>query len=212
MGLRFPQQIARIDTISRKPIGQFIEAALVQRLQTHVSDIDSILISDYQNGLLNTNLISLVKQVSDGKVPIIVDAQGALDKYHGVDVVKCNSDDASRFLNAELVGNDDFADAARELANRLLVKTAIVITRGSEGATIATQEEVAHIGAPNVSDVYDTVGAGDTWIAVYTLAIAANASLPDAAMLANYASGIVVRHVGNYTPSPDELLKALSGK
>lgn len=210
MGLRFPQQIARIDTISRQPIGQFIEAALVQRLQTHVTDVQAILISDYQNGLLNASLISLVKQLASGRVPIIVDAQGALDKYHGVDVVKCNADDASQFLNTRLEGDKDFADAAQELANRLLVKSAIVITRGSEGATIATQEEIAHVPAPDVSDVYDTVGAGDTWIAVMTLAIVAGASLPDAAMLANYASGIVVRHVGNYTPSPDELLQALA--
>ncbi len=210
MGLRFPQQIARIDTISRQPIGQFIEAALVQRLQTHVKEVQAILISDYQNGLLNASLISLVKQLASGQVPIVVDAQGALDKYHGVDVVKCNADDASQFLNTPLDGDKDFADAAQELANRLLVKSAVVITRGSEGATIATQEDVAHIPAPDVSDVYDTVGAGDTWIAVVTLAIIAGASLPDAAMLANTASGIVVQHVGNYTPSPDELLQALA--
>jgi bifunctional ADP-heptose synthase (sugar kinase/adenylyltransferase) len=60
-----------------------------------------------------------------------------------------------------------------------------------------------------VSDVYDSVGAGDTTIAVMTLALIGGASYHDAVMLANYASGIVVRHVGNYTPSPDELLKTL---
>src|SRR5690606_23430467 len=135
--------IARIDTISRKPIGQFIEAALVQRLQTHVSNVQAVLISDYQNGLLNANLISLVKQLSSGQVPIIVDAQSALDKYHGVDVVKCNADDAALFLNAELNSDDDFADAAHELANRLMTKTAVVITRGANGATIASTEETA---------------------------------------------------------------------
>lgn len=210
MGLRFPQQIARIDTISRQPIGQFIEAALVQRLQNHISTVQAILISDYQNGLLNTGLISLVKQLASGQVPIIVDTQGALDKYHGVDVVKCNADDAANFLNTQLDNDSDFADAAQELANRLLVKSSVVITRGSNGATIATQNETVHIPAPDVSDVYDTVGAGDTWIAVLTLAIIADASLPDAAMLANTASGIVVQHVGNYTPSPDEFLEALS--
>lgn len=210
MGLRFPQQIARIDTISRQPIGQFIEAALVQRLQNHISTVQAILISDYQNGLLNTGLISLVKQLASGQVPIIVDTQGALDKYHGVDVVKCNADDAANFLNTRLDSDSDFADAAQELASRLLVKSALVITRGSNGATVATQDEIVHIPAPDVSDVYDTVGAGDTWIAVLTLAIIAAANLPDAAMLANTASGIVVQHVGNYTPSPDEFLEALS--
>jgi bifunctional ADP-heptose synthase (sugar kinase/adenylyltransferase) len=60
-----------------------------------------------------------------------------------------------------------------------------------------------------VTDVYDTVGAGDTAIAVMTLASIAGADYPTAVTLANYASGIVVRHVGNYAPSPDEFLQAL---
>jgi bifunctional ADP-heptose synthase (sugar kinase/adenylyltransferase) len=53
------------------------------------------------------------------------------------------------------------------------------------------------------------VGAGDTAIAVLTLGVAAGASYADAAMLANYASGLVVRRVGNYAPTPDELTWAL---
>ncbi|MGB7341943.1 MAG: PfkB family carbohydrate kinase [Phototrophicaceae bacterium] len=210
MGLRFPQQIARIDTISRDPIGQFIQAALMQRLQTHIDSTDAILISDYQNGLLTSNVITLVKQINRGNKPVIVDTQGALDKYHGVDVIKCNADDAAQFLNTSLETNEDFAGAARELALQLSVKTAVVITRGSDGATLATQDAAAYVNAPDVSDVYDTVGAGDTWIAVMTLAMIAGADLADAALLANVASGIVVRHVGNYTPSPAELLAALS--
>jgi bifunctional ADP-heptose synthase (sugar kinase/adenylyltransferase) len=60
-----------------------------------------------------------------------------------------------------------------------------------------------------VTDVYDTVGAGDTAIAVMTLAVAAGASYPDAAVLANYASGLVVRRVGNYAPTPEELARAV---
>ncbi|MEP6985981.1 MAG: PfkB family carbohydrate kinase, partial [Chloroflexota bacterium] len=62
--------------------------------------------------------------------------------------------------------------------------------------------------APAVTDVYDTVGAGDTTIAVLTLAVAAGAPLAESTILANYASGLVVRRVGNYTPSPDELVWA----
>jgi bifunctional ADP-heptose synthase (sugar kinase/adenylyltransferase) len=42
-----------------------------------------------------------------------------------------------------------------------------------------------------------------------TLASIAGADYPTAVTLANYASGIVVRHVGNYAPSPDEFLQAL---
>ena len=42
------------------------------------------------------------------------------------------------------------------------------------------------------------------------LAGAAGADPAQAVTLANYASGLVVRRVGNYAPSPDELLRALA--
>ena len=209
MGLRFPQQIARIDTISRKSIGPYVEAGLLQIIQRHIPNIKAILFSDYQNGLLTNSIVQLVKQIGSGRVLLVVDTQGALDKYQGFDVVKCNADDASEYLQRRLQTDEDFADAALALAENLAVKQALVITRGGDGATVVEEGRVSHCLAPNVSDVYDTVGAGDTWIAVLTLAIVAGTSVHDAAMLANAASGVVVQHVGNYAPTPEDLLKAL---
>jgi rfaE bifunctional protein kinase chain/domain len=209
MGLRFPQQMARIDTISRKPVGPYVEAGLLQIIQRHLPNIKAILFSDYQNGLLSNSMVQLVKQLGSGRVPLVVDTQGALEKYQGFDVVKCNADDASEYLNRRLQSDDDFEEAAITLAENLSVKQAMVITRGGDGATIAEEGRVSHYAAPHVSDVYDTVGAGDTWIAVLTLAIVAGTSIEEAATLANVASGVVVQHVGNYTPTADDLLKAL---
>jgi rfaE bifunctional protein kinase chain/domain len=209
MGLRFPQQMARIDTISRKPVGPYVEAGLLQIIQRHLPNIKAILFSDYQNGLLSNSMVQLVKQLGSGRVPLVVDTQGALEKYQGFDVVKCNADDASEYLNRRLQSDDDFEEAAITLAENLNVKQAMVITRGGDGATIAEEGSVSHYAAPHVSDVYDTVGAGDTWIAVLTLAIVAGTSIEEAATLANVASGVVVQHVGNYTPTADDLLKAL---
>lgn len=209
MGFRFPQQIARIDTISRKAIGHYVEAGLLQIIQRQIPNLNALLFSDYQNGLLTQSLVSLVKQVASGHVLLVVDTQGTLEKYRGFDVVKCNADDASSYLQRQLRNDEDFAKAALELAEDIAVKKAMVITRGAEGATIAENGEVSHCAAPNVSDVFDTVGAGDTWIAVLTLAIVAGASVRDGAILANVASGIVVQHVGNYAPTPEDLLKAL---
>ena len=50
------------------------------------------------------------------------------------------------------------------------------------------------------------IGAG---VAGVGAAVAAGAPYDAATTLANYASGLVVRRVGNYAPSPDELAWAL---
>lgn len=139
------------------------------------------------------------------------DAQGDFDKYTGVSVVKCNADEARAYLRRELSSDEDFAAAALELRERLALTLGMVITRGADGATVAhANGSATHCPAPAITDVYDTVGAGDTAIAVITLALATGIDLIDATMLANAASGIVVRRVGNYAPTPHELMEAVT--
>ncbi|MDD5634146.1 MAG: PfkB family carbohydrate kinase, partial [Candidatus Omnitrophica bacterium] len=57
--------------------------------------------------------------------------------------------------------------------------------------------------------VFDVSGAGDTVIAVYTLAIASGASPIAAAHIANCAAGIVVGKVGVAVVEKEELLSGL---
>lgn len=212
MGLRFPQQVARLDTLSRESVAAHMEHAIIEYIGAHLNSVNAILLSDYHTGLLTPSLVGSIKDsVRQHNLTLTADAQGELAKYTGYGLVKCNADEAQVYLRRRLVSAADFEAAAAELCRMLNLTGGMVITRGGDGATLATaQGETAHCPAPSVTDVYDTVGAGDTAIAVLTLAIAAGAAYQDAAVLANYASGLVVRRVGNYAPSTDELLWALA--
>ena len=59
------------------------------------------------------------------------------------------------------------------------------------------------------SQVADVTGAGDTVIGTFALATAAGGSPAEAALLANYAGGVVVRKMGTTTVSTDELRTAI---
>ncbi len=209
MGLRFPQQVARLDTLSREPISASIERQVRAAIAEQVASASAVLVSDYDGGLLTASLVETLRRLA-GSALLSADAQGHLDKYARFGLVKCNADDARRTLGRDLRGDAAFAAAARDLCQRLRLSQAMIITRGPEGATVAEADgPVTHCPAPAVSDVYDVVGAGDTFVAVLTLAVSAGAPLADAALLANYASGLVVRRVGNYAPAPAELRWAL---
>ena len=211
MGLRFPQQVARMDTLSREPISADTERKVRAVIEQEMSSAAAVLLSDYHTGLLTHSLVSTIQALAgSSRVLLTADAQGQLDKYAHFDIVKCNAAEAADFLRRPLRTESDFNTAARELCNTLQLARGMVITRGADGATVAMPEaEPVHCPAPAVTDVYDTVGAGDTTIALITLAVAAGASLADATSLANYASGLVVRRVGNYAPTPAELIEAL---
>ncbi|MCY4063283.1 MAG: PfkB family carbohydrate kinase [Chloroflexi bacterium] len=213
MGLRFPQQVTRIDTVTRQPIDDETESLVVDLASGKLADVNAVLLSHYHGGLLTPSLVRRIRDLCAAYgVLHAADVQGNFDAFSQLDVIKCNADDARRYLNRQLDSDEDFSQAARQLHDRLGIRRATIITRGAAGATLAANGETTHCPAPSVSDVYDTVGAGDTTIATLTLALAAGIDEPEALMLANYASGIVVRHFGNYAPTPAELIRSIDGE
>jgi D-glycero-beta-D-manno-heptose-7-phosphate kinase len=211
MGLRFPQQVARLDTLSREPVSTAVEKRVRNAIDQEIGLAGAVLLSDYHTGLLTPSLVSTIRKLANAQGKLLTaDAQGKLDKYVGFGVVKCNADEARAYLRRDLQTDEEFGAAALELCETLKLTGGMVITRGADGATVGICDgQAVRCPAPAVTDVYDTVGAGDTAIAVLTLAVSAGASYTDATTLANYASGLVVRKVGNYAPTPDELAWAL---
>ncbi|MCY3832926.1 MAG: PfkB family carbohydrate kinase [Chloroflexi bacterium] len=212
MGLRFPQQLTRIDSLTREPIDPETESLIVGFARRVLDETDAVLLSHYDGGLLTSPLVARLRDLcaAGGKL-LAADAQGNFETFSGLDIIKCNAEDAGRYLNRGLVSDSDFSEAALQLHEALGAVRATIITRGNQGATLAAQDRVHHCPAPQVSDVFDTVGAGDTAIATLVLALVAGAAAKEAVTLANHASGIVVRHFGNYSPSPAELMRSLGG-
>jgi rfaE bifunctional protein kinase chain/domain len=139
-----------------------------------------------------------------------VDTQGSFDKYKGFDLIKANRQETEGALGRILQSDLDYCIAGQEVLDRLGASAA-VITRGAEGLSlVATTVGCLHLAAANRSEVFDVTGAGDTIVAVATLAWLAGASPLQAAQLANAAAGLVVRKLGNGTVSPDELERALA--
>ena len=87
---------------------------------------------------------------------------------------------------------------------------ALIVTRGRDGMMVFERGGVAHSLAVFGSDqAVDVTGAGDTVIAVLTLALAVGATPLEAAQLANYAGGIVVMKRGTATVTRVELSEAI---
>jgi D-glycero-beta-D-manno-heptose-7-phosphate kinase len=210
MGLRFPQQMARIDKISRAPISGEVEQQILACIDSLAEQVSAIIVSDYLTGLLTNRVVDAIRVVGGSRSLLLAaDAQGELGKYTGFDLVKCNADEAARYTGRDLRTDADYAQAGQSMVETMGLR-GMLITRGPDGVTLSQRDQTAvHIPAIHVEDVYDTVGAGDTVLAVMTLALVAGASYIDAAALANVAAGIVVRKVGNYAPTPDDLRLAL---
>lgn len=207
---RLPQQVARIDRLDRSPLDTAVEAQIVAVLQAQVPGAAAVLCSDYQLGLLTPRVIATVRELCARYGALFtVDAQGGARLYHGADLFRCNNTEAEAALGRSLVSAADYAAGLAELRAALQAQL-VIVTQGPQGLSmIGADVPYMHIPAVAVSEVFDTIGAGDTFIAVATLALAAGIAAPDAAMLANTAAALVVRRLGNAVVTPEELIAAL---
>ena len=212
------QQVARIDHLDRRPISGDVERDLIAAIERLVPGCDAVLLSNYKSGTLTRAVVERTREVASagGKI-LAVDSQGDLTHFRGFGIVKCNQPEAEDALRRPLKSEDDFRKGLADLLDSLEAR-AVIVTRSAEGMSVMTRGgEYAHIPVTNTSEVFDVTGAGDTVIALVTLGAAAGAdpslhsgqALFDAARLANYGAGVVVRKWGNAVLRLGELRAAL---
>src|SRR5438477_555544 len=81
----------------------------------------------------------------------------------------------------------------------------ILVTLGEQGMMLFQKDETPHHIPTKARQVFDVSGAGDTAIALFTLALACDATPAEAAEIANHGSAVVVGKLGTATVTRDEL-------
>lgn len=209
------QQIVRIDRESDIPTDPDTRLAFERAVRQSLVGCDAVLVSDYGSGLVTPHLVATIKRrlASSRRrrpVPVVVDSRFDLLRYRAVSACTPNEAEVEQALGIT-IGDDPtrLERAGRALLRKLRPK-GVVLTRGSRGmAVFVPGQRTAHIPVYGTDEVADVTGAGDTVIATITLALAAGASLYEAARLANYSGGLVVMKRGTATVSADELRQAV---
>ena len=170
------------------------------------------LVSDYGFGLVHPGTVgTLLPALQEGRHPLFVDSRLQLRLFRGITAATPNLQEAEATLG-EPIGDDPARLRRAGMAMReSLGAEALVMTQGSLGMSVfAKGEEPMHVPVYGTDEVADVTGAGDTVIGALTLAVLAGCRYDEAALLATYASGIVVMKRGTATVSREELRQALS--
>ncbi len=205
------QQIVRIDREKKEPLSGSSEQTINNYILSHIGEMAGVILSDYGSHTISPGIMrSAIDACRMAGIPCMVDSRYNIMAFTGVTVVKQNESEAATALGFEITDEKTLLTAGRGILERLNAK-AVLITRGPDGMTLFEDSGVfTHIPVTNISEVYDVTGAGDTVVAAMTLALAAGAPYLDAARLANFAAGIVVRKLGTAATTPGELAEAVS--
>ncbi len=207
------QQVVRFDRETRTDIRPESIENLLTFIGENLDRLDAIVVADYGKGVISASLMKglrkLIQSAAGESVKIAVDPKtGNFEYYHGVDVITPNHHEAGIFCRFEIVDEETLVRAGKQMLKELNCRS-VLITQGKDGMTLFENGgEIIHI--PTVAkNVFDVTGAGDTVIGTFSLALASGLDLKSAAVLSNYAAGIVVGEVGTSTVSAEELKKLI---
>jgi len=166
-------------------------------------------LSDYGYGSVQPGLVPDVRDALGPGCRVLCDSRYRLGELEGLDGATPNQEEAEALLGGPLPEGEELDAAGRRLVERLGVGF-LLITRGSRGMSLFHGSSVCHLPVHGTDQVADVTGAGDTVLGTFSLALAAGAQPLEAALLANYAGGIVVMKQGTATLSPEELKEAVA--
>jgi rfaE bifunctional protein kinase chain/domain len=203
-----PQQIVRVDRLRHtdspirlpwKPLGQSLRSA------------DAIILSDYGYGAVYADLLARLSEAArQNHIPIVVDSRFRMSQFQGVTSITPNITELEAAIGIS-IGSD--AELLRKVGQGVLRRQrlrSLLVTQGRFGMTLfEPHKKPLHIPIYGTDEVTDVTGAGDTVIAVFTLALACGAPAEHAARLANYAGGLVVMKRGTATITRAELRAAI---
>lgn len=204
------QQVVRFDQEKELPLSASLQRELENLVKEKIAKSDGVILSDYGKGVVTQKIIQTAIQTSKRyNKPVCVDPKVEHFRlYKQVTCITPNLLEAMGGMNKiKLNGKEEFENMGKAILRELQCRS-VLITQGESGMTLFEKKRVTHIPT-RAREVFDVTGAGDTVIAVLTLALASGADLVSAATLANFAAGIVVGKLGTATVSPTELKDAL---
>jgi D-beta-D-heptose 7-phosphate kinase/D-beta-D-heptose 1-phosphate adenosyltransferase len=204
------QQVVRTDREDAGDVTGRMQDALFEALRRELPSCQAFVVSDYQKGVVTAPLLERALPLARRRrVPVLVDPKlRHFPLYRRVTVVTPNQVEAEQATGIRIHGEAELLAAARRILSLLGCRAAL-ITRGEHGLSLFERGHPPLHVPTAAREVFDVTGAGDSVIATMALALAAGASLGEAAVLANCAAGVVVGKIGTAQASPDEVLAAV---
>lgn len=205
------QQVVRFDreTVGDIP-GQSL-ASIMRFVRQKIKTIDVIIIEDYGKGVIQPSLLKeVVSLAKKFRKPVIVDPKEKhFSYYRGVTCITPNRSEAYGAIeNGKHRADLTISEVGRKLLSKLNCE-AVLMTLGEDGMALFEKKGRVTQIPTAAREVFDVSGAGDTVIAVFSLAVAVGADLREAAVISNLAAGIVVGKLGTATVTSDEIEHAL---
>ena len=211
------KSLLRVSTLHQDPISSKLENKIFSKLIKILKNVNILIFSDFNYGCLTNDFINkVIKYCKKNNILIAADSQsssqiGDISKFQGADLLTPTEREAR-------ICTHNHAEALHILASNLQKKSKaknLIIKLGGEGVFIRPDKndkietwKEDRIEAMNLFPK-DTAGAGDSLLAITSMALAAGSNIWESVFLGSLASAIQVGTVGNTVIKKKDLLREL---
>ncbi len=188
----------RIDFENYTSLSKKTEDKIIDYLDNHM-DLDALLVCDQMAfGCITERIRNKITSLAKQGLFVVADSRENISKYKYA-FVKPNDFEAKK-----ATGEQDEKQAALKL-NEITEKP-VIVTRGEKGCLIVVNGNTSYVDAVKVEAPIDIVGAGDAFMAAFSLSYKATEDIKFSCEFANTASAVVIKKIGTTgTASREEI-------
>ncbi len=209
------QHVVRVDREGPPPGHLNFHVQALERFERMLPAFDAVIVEDYAKGFLTQEFVEGIGALArrTGKI-VTVDPNPRNDlRWTGVTAIKPNRAEAfhaAGYPSSDAVTPGGDIPFLNEVGAKLLEKwdtEMLLVTLSEHGMALFQRGQARETIEPcQPREVFDVSGAGDTAIALFTLALAAGGTPQQAAEIANHAGSVVVGKLGTATLNAAELV------
>ena len=180
---------------------------IIEKLKKEIKKNDLVVLSDYDKGLLDKDLIKKIIKISIkyNKIIIADPKKTDLSCYSGVNILTPNQKEITDSAKKFFLNEKNLIIYAKNIVKKYKIQN-LLITRSEKGMLLVNNKSVNKVKA-NAKKVIDVTGAGDTVIATLALMLTLRLSVEDSIKISNYAAGLVIGKSGTACISYSDLIQ-----
>ncbi|PKM95002.1 MAG: 1-phosphofructokinase [Firmicutes bacterium HGW-Firmicutes-1] len=195
--------------------GKPISDELLEQMEKHLFEIIQkgdilVLAGSVPNNVSKDIYGKWIKTAKENDIKVLLDAEGELLKQGilaGPYLIKPNIHELEGLLNKKIETQSEVIECGKKLLDHDI--KVVVISRGSEGCILISEDKVLHIPGL-VVDVKSTVGAGDSMVGALAYALELDYSLEEAIALGVASSTATIQEEGSIMGSLENIIKMKS--
>ena len=171
-----------------------------------IKSSDLIILSDYNKGFFDKNLIQKIVKIAKkhNKIIIADPKKNDFSAYSGIDIITPNQKEIEDAAGKSLKSEQEIIVFSRSIINKYNIKK-ILVTRSEKGMLLIGKDFTKKYKA-TAKKVFDVTGAGDTVVSILALMKAIGLNTEISTQISNHAAGLIIGKRGTAVLSFKELI------